>query len=195
MTTGSVARTHPRDPGCAAWPTASRRSRDAWKCRVRPGAARACERKSRCPELDMADPLNDTHPVRVVVAEDSTLLREGIASLLEAAGFEVVARSGTAADLLLKVRSYAPAVVTVDIRMPPTHTDEGLRAAREIRADHPDVGILVLSQYAEPAYALELLQESAEGIGYLLKDRVSNIDDFADAVRRVAKSSIRSEEH
>lgn len=134
----------------------------------------------------MADPLNDTHAVRVVVAEDSTLLREGIASLLEDAGFEVVAKSGTANDLLLKVRSYAPDVVTVDIRMPPTHTDEGLRAAREIRAKHPDVGILVLSQYAEPAYALELLQESAEGIGYLLKDRVSDIDEFADAVRRVA---------
>src|ERR687896_406314 len=187
MTTGSVARTHPRDPGCAAWPTASRRSRDAWKCRVRPGAARACERKSRCPELDMADPLNDTQSVRVVVAEDSTLLREGIASLLEAAGFEIVAKSGTADDLLLKVRSYAPDVVTVDIRMPPTHTDEGLRAAREIREKHPDVGVLVLSQYVEAGYAMDLLSESAEGVGYLLKDRVSDVDQFASSVRRVAE--------
>ena len=134
----------------------------------------------------MADPLNDTRPLRVVVAEDSTLLREGIASLLEAAGFEVVGRCGTPDDLLLKVRSYAPDVVTVDIRMPPTHTDEGLRAAREIREKYPTVGVLVLSQYAEPAYALELLQESAEGAGYLLKDRVSDVDEFVDAIRRVA---------
>ncbi|HEV3478224.1 MAG TPA: response regulator transcription factor, partial [Gaiellaceae bacterium] len=90
-------------------------------------------------------------------------------------------------DLLLKVRSYAPDVAIVDIRMPPTQTDEGLRAAQEIRTKHPNVGVLVLSQHVEPAYAMELLAESAEGVGYLLKDRVSDIDDFAAAVRRVAE--------
>jgi DNA-binding NarL/FixJ family response regulator len=125
--------------------------------------------------------------MRVALAEDSVLLREGIARLLEDAGFEVVAQTGSADDLMLKVRSYSPDVVIVDIRMPPTHTDEGLRAAQEIREKHPGVGVLVLSQYVEPAYALELLAESAEGIGYLLKDRVSDVADFAAAVRRVAE--------
>jgi DNA-binding NarL/FixJ family response regulator len=124
--------------------------------------------------------------VRVVIAEDSVLLREGVARILEDAGCEVVGQSGTADDLLLKVRSYSPDVAVVDIRMPPTHTDEGLRAAKEIREKHPTVGVLVLSQYVEPAYAMELLAESAEGVGYLLKDRISDVRDFADAVRRVA---------
>jgi DNA-binding NarL/FixJ family response regulator len=86
---------------------------------------------------------------------------------------------------MLKVRSYSPDVAIVDIRMPPTHTDEGLRAAQEIREKHPGVGVLVLSQYVEPAYAMELLAESAEGVGYLLKDRISDVGEFADAVRRV----------
>jgi DNA-binding NarL/FixJ family response regulator/class 3 adenylate cyclase len=125
--------------------------------------------------------------MRVVIADDSVLLREGIAKLLEGAGFEVVGQSSTADDLLLKVRSYKPDVAIVDIRMPPTHTDEGLRAAREIRDKHPEVGVLVLSQYVEAGYALELLQGSAEGVGYLLKDRVADVDEFADAVRRVAE--------
>jgi DNA-binding NarL/FixJ family response regulator len=125
--------------------------------------------------------------VRVVIADDSVLLREGIARLLEDAGFEVIAQSGTADDLMLKVRSYSPDVAVVDIRMPPTHTDEGLRAAQEIREKHPAVGVLVLSQYVEPAYALELLAESAEGVGYLLKDRVSDVGEFASAVKRVAE--------
>jgi DNA-binding NarL/FixJ family response regulator/class 3 adenylate cyclase len=125
--------------------------------------------------------------LRVALADDTVLLREGIARLLNEAGFEVVAQSGTADDLLLKVRSYAPDVAVVDIRMPPTQTDEGLRAAQAIRANHPDVGVLVLSQHVEPAYAMELLAESAEGVGYLLKDRVSDIDEFAAAVRRVAE--------
>jgi DNA-binding NarL/FixJ family response regulator len=125
--------------------------------------------------------------VRVVLAEDSVLLREGVARLLEEQGFDIVAQTGTAEDLMLKVRSYSPNVVIVDIRMPPTHTDEGLRAAQEIREKHPDVGVLVLSQYVEPTYAMELLAESAEGVGYLLKDRVSNVDEFAAAVRRVGK--------
>jgi DNA-binding NarL/FixJ family response regulator/class 3 adenylate cyclase len=125
--------------------------------------------------------------LRVVLADDGVLLREGIARLLTEAGFEVVGQSGTADDLLLKVRSYTPDVAVVDIRMPPTQTDEGLRAAQEIRTKHPGVGVLVLSQHVEPAYAMELLAESAEGVGYLLKDRVSDIEEFAAAVRRVAE--------
>jgi DNA-binding NarL/FixJ family response regulator len=123
--------------------------------------------------------------VRVVIAEDSVLLREGVARILADAGFEVVGQAGTADELMLKVRSYSPDVAIVDIRMPPTHTDEGLRAAQEIREKHPGIGVLVLSQYVEPAYAMELLAESAEGVGYLLKDRVSDMGEFADAVRRV----------
>jgi DNA-binding NarL/FixJ family response regulator len=123
--------------------------------------------------------------VRVVIAEDSVLLREGVARILADAGFEVVGQAGNGDELLLKVRSYDPDVAIVDIRMPPTHTDEGLRAAQEIREKHPDVGVLVLSQYVEPAYAMELLAESAEGVGYLLKDRVADVSEFADAVRRV----------
>jgi DNA-binding NarL/FixJ family response regulator/class 3 adenylate cyclase len=125
--------------------------------------------------------------VRVALADDAVLLREGIARLLTEAGFEVVGQSGNADDLMLKVRSYSPDVAVVDIRMPPTQTDEGLRVAQEIRANHPDVGVLVLSQHVEPAYAMELLAESAEGVGYLLKDRVSDVDEFAAAVRRVAE--------
>ena len=125
--------------------------------------------------------------MRVVIADDSVLLREGIAKLLEDAGFEVAGQSGTADDLLLKVRSYKPDVAIVDIRMPPTQTDEGLRAAKEIRERYPKTGVLVLSQYVEPEYAMDLLSESAEGIGYLLKDRVSDVKEFAAAVRRVAE--------
>ena len=125
--------------------------------------------------------------MRVVLAEDSVLLREGIARLLEEAGFEVVGQAGNADELMLKVRSYSPDVAIVDIRMPPTHTDEGLRAAREIREKHASTGVLVLSQYLETAYALELLSDSAEGVGYLLKDRVADVDAFVGAVRRVGE--------
>jgi DNA-binding NarL/FixJ family response regulator/class 3 adenylate cyclase len=125
--------------------------------------------------------------LRVVLADDSVLLREGIARLLSDSGFDVVGQSDNPDDLMLKVRSYSPDVAIVDIRMPPTQTDEGLRAAQEIRENHPGVGVLVLSQYVEPAYAMELLAESAEGVGYLLKDRVSDVDEFAAAVRRVAE--------
>jgi DNA-binding NarL/FixJ family response regulator len=124
---------------------------------------------------------------RVVVADDAVLLREGVARLLEDAGFDVVGQAGNAHELLLKVRSYKPDVAIVDIRMPPTHTDEGLRAAQEIREKHPETGVLVLSQYVESGYALELLQGNAEGVGYLLKDRVSDIKEFAAAVKRVAE--------
>ncbi len=125
--------------------------------------------------------------MRIVLADDSVLLREGIARLLEDAGFEVVAQSGTADDLLRHVGMHKPDVALVDIRMPPTQTDEGLRAAQQIRERWPDTGVLVLSQYVEPAYAMELLGENAEGVGYLLKDRVSDIDEFAAAVRRVGE--------
>jgi DNA-binding NarL/FixJ family response regulator len=125
--------------------------------------------------------------VRVVLAEDSVLLREGVARILDEAGFEVVGQAGNADELMLKVRSYTPDVAIVDIRMPPTHTDEGLRAAQEIREKHPTCGVLVLSQYVEATYAMELLAESAEGVGYLLKDRVSDVNEFANAVRRVGE--------
>jgi DNA-binding NarL/FixJ family response regulator len=125
--------------------------------------------------------------VRVAIAEDSVLLREGVARLLEEADCEVVARCADAEDLLLKVRSFPPDVAIVDIRLPPTHNDEGLRAALEIRARHPSVGVLVLSQYVELGLALKLLADSAEGVGYLLKDRISDVKEFLAAVRRVAE--------
>lgn len=124
--------------------------------------------------------------MRVVIAEDSVLLREGVARLLTDAGFEVVGQAGDGEDLLRKVRAHKPDVAIVDIRMPPTNTDEGLQAARVIRAELPDVSVLVLSQYIEEDYAVDLLGEDAAGVGYLLKDRVADLDQFVDAVRRVA---------
>ena len=124
--------------------------------------------------------------MRVVVAEDSVLLREGVARLLTDAGFEVQARCGDADQLRAEVRVRVPDVVIVDIRLPPTHTDEGLRAAIELRAAHPGLGVLVLSQYVELGLAMRLLADSAAGVGYLLKDRISDVPDFLDAVRRVA---------
>jgi DNA-binding NarL/FixJ family response regulator len=125
--------------------------------------------------------------VRVVVADDAVLLRAGVVRLLEDAGFEVVAQAGDAEDLVRKVGAHKPDVAVVDIRMPPTNTDDGLRAALEIRRAHPDTGVLVLSQYVEEGYALELVTDSAEGVGYLLKDRIADIDRFVDAVRRVGQ--------
>jgi DNA-binding NarL/FixJ family response regulator len=124
--------------------------------------------------------------VRVAIAEDSVLLRDGLARLLADSGFDVVAQCETADDLLLKVRSFPPDVAIVDIRLPPTHNDEGIRAAIEIRDRHPSVGVLVLSQYIELGLALKLLTESPDGVGYLLKDRITDVDDFVAAVRRVA---------
>jgi DNA-binding NarL/FixJ family response regulator len=124
--------------------------------------------------------------VRVAIAEDSVLLREGLARLLDDAGIDVVAQCDDADDLLLKVRSYTPDVAIVDIRLPPTHNDEGMRAALEIREKHPKVAVLVLSQYVELGLALQLLADSAEGVGYLLKDRISDVDEFVAALRRVA---------
>jgi DNA-binding NarL/FixJ family response regulator len=124
--------------------------------------------------------------VRVVVADDTMLLREGIVRLLAEAGFDVVAQSATADDLLADVRSHVPDVAIVDIRMPPTQTDEGVRAALQIRAEHPQIGVLVLSQHADVGLAARLLAGSTAGMGYMLKDRVSDLDEFAGAVRRVA---------
>ncbi len=126
--------------------------------------------------------------MRVVVADDSVLLREGIVMLLENAGIEVVAQAGDAEDLVRKVGAHKPDVAVVDIRMPPTHTDEGFRAALEIRARHPRTGVLLLSQYLELGLAMKLLKDSAEGVGYLLKDRVMDVAEFVAAVRRVGTS-------
>jgi DNA-binding NarL/FixJ family response regulator len=123
--------------------------------------------------------------LRVVVAEDSVLLREGIIRILEEAGFDVVGQAGDAEDLIRKVSAHKPDVAVVDIRMPPTNSDDGLRAAVEIRRRMPSTGVLVLSQYLEAGYALELLADRAERVGYLLKDRVADVERFAEAVRRV----------
>jgi DNA-binding NarL/FixJ family response regulator len=124
--------------------------------------------------------------VRVAIAEDAVLLREGLSRLLGEAGFDVVGQCADAEELLREVRSERVDAAIIDIRLPPTHSDEGLRAALEIRADHPEVGVLVLSQYLEVGLAMKLLAESAEGVGYLLKDRIADVDDFLSAVRRVA---------
>jgi DNA-binding NarL/FixJ family response regulator len=125
-------------------------------------------------------------PLRVVIADDHALLRQGVVSMLESEGFDVVAQAGDADELVRKVGAHRPDVAVIDIRMPPTNTDDGLRAAVAIREAHPDVGVLVLSQYIEADYALELIGGDARGVGYLLKDRISDIEEFANAVRRVA---------
>jgi len=124
--------------------------------------------------------------MRVALAEDSVLLREGLARLLTDAGFEVIARCGDADELRSYLKADCPDVIVVDIRLPPTHTDEGLRAAIELRAAYPQLGVLVLSQYVELGLAMKLLAESADGVGYLLKDRISDVPEFLAAVRRVA---------
>ena len=124
--------------------------------------------------------------MRVVIADDSLLVREGIASLLRRAGFDVVAEASTGEEVVEQVAEHTPDLAIVDIRMPPTHTDEGLRAAREIRERWPGVGILVLSQFARPSYAFELLQAGTEGVGYMLKDRVSDLGTLTDGLHRIA---------
>jgi DNA-binding NarL/FixJ family response regulator len=128
--------------------------------------------------------------VRVVIADDAVLFREGVANLLRQSGFEVVGQAGDGDELMVQVRERQPDVVIVDIRMPPTHRLEGLDAAKVIRAEHPDVGVLVLSQYVEPHYALRLLDEATRGAGYLLKDRVGNVAELTDAVRQVAAGGL-----
>ena len=125
--------------------------------------------------------------MRVVVADDSVLLREGLVRLLEDEGFEVVAQAADADDLVRKVGAHKPDVALVDIRMPPTNTDDGLRAAREIGRRHPETGVLVLSHYLDEDYALDLLGEDGSGVGYLLKDRVVDFEPFADTVRQIGR--------
>jgi DNA-binding NarL/FixJ family response regulator len=124
--------------------------------------------------------------VRVVIADDAVLVREGIALLLAENGVEVAATVSDAQALIASVRAHEPDVALVDIRMPPTHTDEGLRAAHEIRSSHPRTAVLVLSQFLEPGYAQRLIEDSPEGVGYLLKDRVGRLDQLLDALQRVA---------
>ena len=126
--------------------------------------------------------------IRVVLAEDNVLLRDGVSRLLEAQdGLELAGVCGDLPSLLALVESSKPDVVVTDIRMPPSGTDEGIRAAAALRTDHPDVGVVVLSQYASPAYALDLLSEGSEGRAYLLKERVSDVDELVDAIRQVAE--------
>jgi DNA-binding NarL/FixJ family response regulator len=124
--------------------------------------------------------------MRVMIADDAVLFREGLARVLEAAEIQVVAQVGDAEGLLARVRADPPEAVVVDIRMPPTHTTEGLDAARRIRAEHPQVGVLVLSQYVEPHHAMQLLEDGGRGVGYLLKDRVTDVQEVTEALRRVA---------
>ena len=133
-----------------------------------------------------AEAVGAHRPLRVVVADDNALLREGIASLLVEAGHEVVGRAVDADDLRLKVRSYTPDIAIVDVRMPPGNADDGIVAAADIRRVHPSVAVLVLSQHLEPTYMLELVGGDAAGVGYLLKDRVRDVAEFLDAVERVA---------
>ena len=125
-------------------------------------------------------------PVRVVIGEDDVLLREGIVRLLAEAGFEVVAQAGDAEDLLRKSLAHKPDVVVADVQMPPGHGDDGLRAALEVRRQHPEIGVLVLSQFYEEQYALDLIGEHPEGVGYLLKERVGDVEAFVEALARVA---------
>jgi DNA-binding NarL/FixJ family response regulator len=125
--------------------------------------------------------------VRVAIGEDSVLMREGIARVLLGAGFEVVAEVGDAEELVRQVRELKPDVAVIDIRMPPRHADDGLEAARQIRDELPDTGILVLSQYVDEHYVMKLLEDGAEGVGYLLKDRVAESERFVESVRRVAE--------
>jgi DNA-binding NarL/FixJ family response regulator len=131
--------------------------------------------------------MRDAERIRVVVGEDQPLVRKGVVTVLEEAGFEVVGVAADAPDLIRKARAHEPDVVIADIQMPPGNTDDGLRAAQQIRADQPDVGVLILSQYLDAGYALDLVGDRARGAGYLLKERVSDLSLFTDAVRRVAR--------
>ena len=128
--------------------------------------------------------------MRLMLADDSVLFREGLASVLSAAGFEVLAQVGDADELMSRVKADPPEVAVLDVRMPPTHTTEGLVAAATIRRDHPQTGVLVLSQYVETHYALSLIEETPRGAGYLLKDRVDDLDELVDAIRRIASGGL-----
>ena len=135
--------------------------------------------------------MSPDRPLRVVLADDSVLLREGIASLLRDAGIDVVGQAGTADDLLELVRQHRPDVAVVDIRMPPGQSTEGLRAAETIRTEHGGtIGVVVLSQFLEIGYALRLVAEGVGGVGYVLKDRVADVEDFVDSIRRVARGGL-----
>jgi DNA-binding NarL/FixJ family response regulator len=134
-----------------------------------------------------ADPHDGTMPLRVVIAEDSVILREGLRELLASRGIDVVGLAGDAAELVGEVDRHRPNVAVVDIRMPPTHTDEGLRAALALRRDHPSVGLLLFSQHIETRWVGELLDSGAAGVGYLLKERVADVGEFVDALHRVAR--------
>jgi DNA-binding NarL/FixJ family response regulator len=140
----------------------------------------------RSSPASLDEPLDAATPLRVVIADDHVLLRQGVASMLDGEGFDVVAQAGDAEDVIRKVNAHLPDVAVIDIRMPPNGTDDGLRAAIAIRQAHPDIGVLVLSQYVEAAYAVELIGDDARGVGYLLKDRVGDFEEFAGALRRVA---------
>ena len=140
----------------------------------------------RSSPASLDEPLDSATPLRVVIADDHVLLRQGVASMLEGEGFDVVAQAGDAEDVIRKVNAHHPDVAIIDIRMPPNGTDDGLRAAIAIRQAHPEMGVLVLSQYVEAAYAVELIGDDARGVGYLLKDRVGDFEEFAGALRRVA---------
>jgi DNA-binding NarL/FixJ family response regulator len=133
-----------------------------------------------------ADSHHGTRPLRVVIAEDSVILREGLRDLLASRGIDVVGLAGDAAELVTEVDRQRPDVAVVDIRMPPTHTDEGLRVALALRRDHPGVGLLLFSQHIETRWVGELLDSGAAGLGYLLKERVAEVGEFVDALRRVA---------
>jgi len=153
--------------------------------RYRPGG-RPVDSSAPHPECPVSPTVAGMAPLRIVVAEDQLLLREGLSRLLAESGFEVVSQAADAPDLLRKASAYHPDVAIVDVQMPPENTDDGLRAAIEIRREHPEVGVLVLSQFRDEAYAMDLIGEDARGVGYLLKDRIGDLASFADAVRRVA---------
>ena len=127
-----------------------------------------------------------SEPLRIVIGEDDVLLREGVARLLDDAGLQVVARAGDADDFLRKTLAHRPDVAIVDVQMPPRHEDDGLQAAMALRERLPEIGVLVLSQFYEESYALNLIGDRAQGVGYLLKERVADVDAFVDAVQRVA---------
>src|SRR6266702_1242828 len=201
-TTASAAPTRRAAPGCGACTTAWRPSAAGCRSPARPARAPWYGPGCRAPPTHPRPPrprpgprpgwagaavkLKPPIPMKVVLADDAVLFRQGIARLLTDAGFEVAGQAGDVEELLELVARTTPQVAIVDIRMPPTHTTEGLRAAERIRAEHPQVAVLVLSQYVEPHYAMKLLSQQPAAVGYLLKDRVTDADELAEAVTRVA---------
>src|SRR5215472_13409250 len=176
--TASAGRTPPGEAACPASPSGSPWSTAAWTSPARPAGRPGSPSSSRCAP--------DSTAMRIVIAEDAALFRAGLVRLLEDEGHQVCAAVADGEALLAAVAGHRPDVVVADIRMPPTFTDEGLRAALELRRTHPGTAVLVLSQYIETRYAAELLHGSPAGVGYLLKDRVADVSEFTDAVGRVA---------